>query len=495
MTNKTCRLFVAVLMFWAGSAYADVPSLPGIVPVPASDKAPLSSAHRPGNEYADLDAAGYQEKEFYLHGVAPAINSNGDTLFELPYVTRILVRYPTGPEKFNGTVVIAPFGWISEFDTTWALNKNYLLRKGYAYVGYTINTNKPERDPKTEGWPPEATANFNLEFMRKFDYARYALLGMYFDPQRFRLGEGADPFVPQAQGIGAQLAYLLKSNTAISPLHGLDVQRVYADAWSIQAQLWMDYLNQGRHQQWRMPNGRPLIDAYMIGKLSSGEFGGDIARVPRHMPDDAPVVMVYSQSEVMIDVLKDIAPPPDSDQPRMRYYELTGVAHANSSDLGTGEAEDILDTGDNTNAACRFPYDDEPQGVLAAALLDGVDHWVREGKAMPRASRVVRQGQTLARDAKTNNLVGGVRPPWITVPTAAYMTGQESGCGESTDTKIPYSPAKLRALYGTHGNYVRQFEAAKQASIKAGYLLPEDAARVVPVAKPEDFVAGGDGAK
>jgi len=492
MINSCGKLLVTVLLLCSATVHADVPSLPGIVPVPSSGQAPLSSAYRPGNEYADLEAAGYQEQEFYMHGVAPAITSTGEALFDLPYVTRILVRYPTDPAKFNGTVIIGPFGWISEFDTAWALNKNYLLRKGYAYVGYTINTNKPEIDPKTEGWPPESTTTFNLEFMRKFDYARYALLGAYFDPQRFRRGDGADPFVPQAQAIGAQLAYLLKSNAATSPLHALNVQRVYADAWSIQAQLWMDYLNQGRHQQWRMPNGRPLIDAYLIGKMSAGEFGGDIARVPRHMPDDAPVVMVYSHIEVMIDVLKDIAPPPDSDQPRMRYYELTGVAHANSSDIGTG---DTMEVDDKANAACRYFYDDEPQGVLAAALLDGVDHWVREGKAMPRASRVVRKGQALARDAKTNNLVGGVRPPWIAVPTAAYMTGQESGCGESTDTKIPYSPAKLRALYGTYDNYVRQFEAAKQASIKAGYLLPEDASFVMPVAKSGDFVSDKDDAR
>ncbi len=495
MTTRRCGLLVAVLMLSAGSVHAEVPSLPGVVAVPPSGQAPLSSAHRPGNEYADLNAAGYQEKEFYMQGVAPAINSTGETLFELPYITRILVRYPDDPAKFNGTVVIAPFGWISEFDTTWALNKHYLLRKGYAYVGYTINTNKPEKDPKTEGWPPESTGTFNLEFMRKFDYARYALLGTYFDPQQFRRGEGADPFVPQAQGIGAQLAYLLKSNAVASPLHGLNVQRVYANAWSIQAQLWMDYLNQGRHQQWRMPNGRALIDGYVIGKLVSGEMGGDPARVPRHMPDDAPVVAVYSQSEVIIDALNNVAPPPDSDQPRMRFYELTGVAHANSSDLGTGELDGVLNTDEQVDSACHYLYDDEPQGVLASALLDGMDHWVRDGKPMPRVSRVARKGQGLVRDAKTNNLVGGVRPPWITVPAAAYMTGQETGCGDAMDTKIPYSPAKLRALYGTHDNYVRQFEAAKQASIKAGNLLPEDAARVTPVAKPGDFIGDGAAAK
>ncbi len=465
--------------------------MPVVTPVPTTDQAPLSSATRPGNEYADLDRAGYAEKEFYISGVAPAINSTGATLFELPYISRILVRYPKDPAKFNGTAVIEPFNWMGELGNTWVLNKNYLLRKGYAYVGYTISVNKPKIDPKTADWPPDSVpANLNLDYMRSVDYPRYALLGMYFDPDRFRLGNHADPFVPQAQGIGAQVAYLLKSNAGSSPLHGLTVQRVYVDTWSVQAQVWMDYLNQGRHQQWRMPDGRALIDAYLTGKMDFGELGGDTARIPRHMPEDAPFAMVYSQSELMLDVLNGISPPPDSDHPRMRYYELAGVPHFNNKDT-EASGTDYLDPAKRNEIACQHLYDDEPEEVLAQALLDSLDHWVREGKIMPRAPRVLRKGKTLARDSNTHNVVGGVRPPWIGVPTAAYMTDPETGCGEAYDTKIPYSAEKLRAMYGTYQNYVRQFEAAKEASVKEGYLLPEDVDLVKPIARPGDFTSDG----
>ena len=468
--------------------------MPVVTPVPPTGQAPLSSAYRPGNGYADLDKAGYTEKELYLSGVAPAITSTGATLFELPYITRILVRYPKDAAKFNGTVVIEPFSWLGEFGTSWALNKSYLLRKGYAYVGYTISISKPKVDPKTADWPPASVpANLNLDYMRGFDYARYVLLSMYFDPDRFRLGNHADPFVPQAQGIGAQVAYLLKSNATTSPLHGLTVQRVYVDTWSVQAQVWMDYLNQGRHQQWRMPDGRALIDAYLTGKMDFGELGGDTARIPRHMPEDAPFVMVYSQSELMLDVRNGIGPPPDSDHPRMRYYELAGVPHMNNND-SEGDGTSGPDPGKEHELACQHLYDDEPEELLAQALLDSLDRWVREGKVMPRAPRVLRKGKTLARDPNTNNVVGGVRPPWIAVPTAAYMTDPETGCGDAYDTKIPYPAAKLRAMYGTYDNYVRQFAAAKEASIRDGYLLAEDAERVKPIAQPGDFIGDGTGA-
>lgn len=108
---------------------------------------------------------------------------------------------------------------------------------------------------------------------------------------------------------------------------------------------------------------------------------------------------------------------------------------------------------------------------------------------MPRAPRVLRKGKTLARDPTTNNVIGGVRPPWITVPVAAYMTDPETGCGEAYDTKLPYTAAKLRALYGSHANYVRRFEAARNTLLAQGYLLPEDIQRVKPIAGAADFVS------
>ena len=57
----------------------------------------------------------------------------------VPYTTRVLVRYPTNPAKFNGTVV---FEWLNDTtggdqDPVWAQLYNELINKGYAYVGVT----------------------------------------------------------------------------------------------------------------------------------------------------------------------------------------------------------------------------------------------------------------------------------------------------------------------------------------------------------------------
>lgn len=479
-------------------ARAEVPNMPSVSPLPPSSQLPLSSALRAGTEYSDLASAGYVEEEYYLSGSGPAITAAGEALFDAPYITRILIRRPSDPARFNGTVVIEPFSWFGERAAGWILTREYLLREGYAYVGYTLNINAPREDPKLPSEPADAGDGgqdpnalyrplVNFDFMRRFDYARYAPLGTYYDPERFRRGDAPDPFVPQSQAIGAQLALLLKSNLEDGPLGGLRVQRVYVNSWAVTAQVWMDYLDQGRHQSWRMPDGRPLIDAYMTGKMAFGEVGGDVIRVPRRMPDDAPFVTVYSQSELMHDVQEGIALPPDTDRPMLRYYEVLGVPHLRKADLGTDHRElEPADVGRADDPRCGLLYD-EPSEVIAAALLDGMDRWVRTGTPMPKAPRVARQGRAVVRDTQSGNMIGGVRPPWISVPAATYLTEQETGCGMVYDTKTPLSASSLRRLYGSYRNYAEAFEAAKKASIAQGYLLAEDADRVQPIANPADF--------
>lgn len=487
---------VLVVMLSAARLCAETPALPSVTAVPDSSVAPLSSATRPGTEYSDLAKAGYVEQEFYLSGVAPAITAAGERLFDAPYVTRILVRRPIDPARFNGTVIIEPFSWFGERGAGWILTREYLLRKGYAYVGYTLNINRPLVDPKFPDSKEDAASQdtnalyrgiVNFDFMRRFDYARYAPLGGYYDPARFKRGGEPDPFAPQSQGIGAQLARLLKSGEAAQPMGGLRVKRVYVNSWAVTAQVWMDYLDQGRHQDWRMPDGSPLIDAYMTGKMAFGEVGGDVVRVPRRMPGDVPFVTVYSQSEAMHDAIEGIVLPSDSDNPMMRYYEVAGMPHLRMADLGTQHRELFAtDVGKQSDPRCTTLYD-EPSEVIVSALLDVMDTWVRTGKPMPRAARMVRKGKGMARDAESGNLIGGVRPPWILAPGASYLTEQETRCGLVYDTKVEFSSARLRRIYGTYANYAKRFEVAKRAAIRQGYLLLEDAARVQPASQRKDF--------
>jgi len=483
--------FLIALTLWTAAGYgvpaaAETPAMPIIAPVPSSGRAPLASADRRGNDYVDLARAGYVEEEYYMLGLAPAITSTGDILFDAPYVTRFLIRKPKDPARFNGTVVIEPFGWFGQRGAGWILTRDYLLRKGYAFVGYTLNINQPAHDPRTEGWDPEPR-NLNFDFMRRYDYARYAPLGSYYDDKRFRRGDGPEQFAPQAQGIAAQLALLLKSNLANGPAKGLKVDRIYSETWAVDGQIWFDYLDQGRHQQWRMPDGRPLIDAYMNGDVTYGDLGGDKLRIPRKLPDDVPFVTIYSQSELVSDVADGRPLPADTDRPQLRYYEITGMPHLRAADLGTDENEPHPADGDKRDdPRCQTLYD-EPIEAPVSAILDAMDRWVRYGTPMPKAERVVREGKSVARDAQTGNMVGGVRPPWVRVPSAAYLTDAETGCGTVYDTKLPYRAEQLKVLYGSYANYAHRYEDAKRAAIKEGFLLPEDARNLKPIATANDF--------
>ncbi|MEO8723677.1 MAG: alpha/beta hydrolase domain-containing protein [Sphingobium sp.] len=460
--------------------------MPLIAPVPSSGRLPLSSANRQGTDYVDLKKAGYVEEEYYMLGLAPAIAASGDILFDAPYVTRFLIRKPKDPARFNGTVVIEPFGWFGQRGAGWILTRDYLLRKGYAFVGYTLNINKPAHDPRTEGWDPEPR-NLNFDFMRRYDYARYAPLGSYYADKRFRRGEEPEQFPPQAQGIAAQLALLLKSNLRNGPAQGLKVERIYSETWAVDGQIWFDYLDQGRHQRWRMPDGRSLIDAYMNGDVTYGDLGGEKRRVPRKLPNDVPFVTVYSQAEMVQEAGDQRPLPTDTDYPRLRYYEITGMPHLRKADLGTDENEPHPADGDKSNdPRCQTLYDEPIEGPVSA-ILDAMDRWVRQGKPMPKGERVARQGKAVARDPQTGNIIGGIRPPWIATPSASYLTDYETGCGTVYDTKVPYSSTKLKALYGNYAAYADRFELAKQTAVKEGFLLQEDALRLKPIASPRDF--------
>jgi len=50
-----------------------------------------------------------------------------------------------------------------------------------------------------------------------------------------------------------------------------------------------------------------------------------------------------------------------------------------------------------------------------------------------------------------------------------------------------YDRARLRRLYGTYRAYARRFDAAKKEAVAQGFLLPTDARRLAPVARPSDF--------
>ena len=101
----------------------------------------------------DLKSVGYVEEEYFISGTAQAFipvdsqpllrNGRWNVMpnpgITAPYTTRILIRRPQDPQKFNGTVVVEWFNESANFDapSDWVYEHEEMVREGYAYVGVT----------------------------------------------------------------------------------------------------------------------------------------------------------------------------------------------------------------------------------------------------------------------------------------------------------------------------------------------------------------------
>ena len=123
--------------------------------VPAARVAPIAvpGTRTFGASPEDLGATGYVEQEYYVSGTAnryafvdlmrnAAVIDTG-----YPYKTRMIVRRPADPARFNGTVVVEWFNVTlgQDIDFDWATSRSYLMRNGYAYVGVSTQRVGVER--------------------------------------------------------------------------------------------------------------------------------------------------------------------------------------------------------------------------------------------------------------------------------------------------------------------------------------------------------------
>ena len=151
----------------------------------------------PGAPFINLAEVGYAEREFTMSGSDTIYKQSGSwasngkwsvtaSKTNVPYATRLLIRYPTNPAKFNGTVV---FEWLNDTtggdqDPVWAQLYNELISKGYAYVGVTAQ--RP-----------------GMKDLATWDPARYGTLGDSNDGQSYEI------FTQAANAVKANSATLL----------------------------------------------------------------------------------------------------------------------------------------------------------------------------------------------------------------------------------------------------------------------------------------------
>jgi len=190
----------------------------------------------------------------------------------------------------------------------------------------------------------------------------------------------------------------------------------------------------------------------------------------------APVLDVQAETDVTGILNSADGRQPDSDT--FRLWEVPGTAHADRHLLG--QIGDTID--------CGVPINDGPLHIVAKAGLRRLEEWVRRGDAPPEAARLETSGDPpqIVRDADGIAL-GGLRTPPVDVPAKVL-----SGVPGSNNSVIclllgsatPLPAERLAQLYPSREDYVQRYDAATDATIAAGFALPEDRDALLGFADP-----------
>jgi hypothetical protein len=142
-----------------------------------------------------------------------------------------------------------------------------------------------------------------------------------------------------------------------------------------------------------------------------------------------------------------------------------------------------------------------PHYITLRAALKALDNWVKDGTAPPKAEPLAMEGNKILKD-EFDNALGGVRTPNVDVPisnlrpTPLFDGSGAGGCEGIKDAAcavfgatVPFTAEQLQALYPTHEDYVTKFKASAEATVKAGFMLREEADAIIKKAEESSIPA------
>ncbi len=520
-TTSTSTASVTATQTAASSPVSPAPTssgLPKLTEIPAGSGThgyPYNAVPQtptvPGAPFYNLSALGYVENEFLMSGGATEYGesgpwgSNGDwgvsvSQRNVPYATNLIVRYPTNPAKFNGTVVIEWLNVVTggDQDPVWAEIANEALSDGYAYIGVT---------PQNAG----------MNDLKTWDPVRYGSLGDSSDLQSY------DIFTQAAEAARDDSATLLG---------GLTVRHVIAAGDSESAFRLDTYEN-------AIQPDTHAFDAFMtVGRaVDAAPLGNGLIAVSpfgAHIRTDSsvPTIQFYTQGDV---VELDAAAARQPDNAHLRTWELAGASHIDAHEAayeietinrdspsvpvpacvfgtpieGTGTA---LDGVNQTNNMPLFEVEDAELADLQNWLVNGVP---APHESVPLSATSLFGLYYIPNTNKYGIAGGGIQMPEAQVPTEDYSTINVSsgtlselnpialvselesalttlstgGITNSTVRSLGLcllsgyftnlGNSTLQSLYPTLSDYVSRYTAAANAEVAAGFLTPADAAAAI----------------
>lgn len=462
-----------------------MPVVTGPIPV-TQNSYPFLQAERTQTPI-DLAQAGYVEEEFFISGQANIYDWAQDGSLSIdtanaPYTTRILVRRPGNPARFSGTVIVETVNNARRYDWAfiWGLSYQQFLDNGDAYVAVTHA-------------PPA------IDALKTFDPQRYSTLS-FANPNPAQTCGAQNETADDEEGLKwdmiSQVGALLKSGTG--PLAGFDVKAIYATTHTRELTTYVNSV----HRIATLADGGPVYDGFVIkseyaptdriSRCAPTPENGDPRQIVRN--SRVPVIRVTAQGDVLAtySVRRE-----DSDDPSDMYrlWEVAGAPHMDKIYYDHMPVLEDQSKAGQTPMLANWPmaYACTPDIDLLDfpimrytinAAFAAVDQWAQRGIAPPRATRIgVRNGGT--EDAayindEHGNASGGVRSPYLDVPTATYQVHSSgpavcNNLGRAT----PFSWATLEALYGNSDNYANQVKRSLDSLVEQGWVRPGDSSKIL----------------
>jgi len=414
---------------------------------------------------SELTSAGYIEEELFMRGQAQAYTPDGDWDKDgrwavkphkpaQPYATRLLVRRPKDPARFNGIVVVE---WLNttlgfDLDGGWVLTHDEIEREGYAWVG--VSAEAP-----------------GVRSLKAANPSRYAQAQLGSDELAF------DVFTQAAQAIRrAASAWAAHDKVSAKDIKLLGL------GYSQSAVFLTTYLNAFQ------PVAKAYDGFYMRSTAPAApkaDAPDSFVFAPQIRPDlNVPVMQLQTEMEVMVSW--PLSKTVDTD--KVRYWEIPGAAH-----FDRYLQDQSLPVGNDAFKAvvphCYKPSNTLPARAFDHAALHALRMWVTTGAQPPKAPRIQRNSIGFVKSDDLGNAQGGLRLPELDAPVAQY--GMYSNfptnslsqraryacvAGGSTN---PLDADVLHARYASSQAYVEAYTRAADKLLKEGFLRPADHAALI----------------
>jgi hypothetical protein len=469
----TCMAIAVILLFApvSGVRAASVPNPTVSGPI-ASPDIPGTLTHNypffASNH--ELAEQGYVEEEYYFQGTANTYNTPALTTGTIitsghPYLTRMLVRLPADPKKFNGTVLVEWLNVTNGFDADnqWFFSWEHILAAGYAWVGVSAQ-------------------EVGVASLQTWNPTRYAALNV--------TDSGTVTGDALSYDIFSQAGQAIKQPMGVDPLDGLKARHVIAIGESQSASRLATYVN----------SINPLAnvyDSFVLLSTLGNTFRTDLS---------VPVWKILTE----YDVESSEASIRQPDTATFRTWEVAGSSHVDQHLRKSREPLELRDFSTPTMASsieailapqCAIPSIGTrvPTHYVVGHAYDLMVRWITNGTPPPSAPRIeiTTFGAPGTSSVITRNslglALGGIQLSELAVPTAENV-GVNSGPGACVrwGYSVPFDFATLQSLYTSHDSYIDQVISANRTDVRNGYISAADARRSIVKAIYTD-VGGDDG--